>query len=132
MQMYSIGEVAKQTGVGVETIRFYERKGLIDEPPRKASGYRQYDGGIIKHLSFIRKAKTLGFTLTEIKELLSLKAEEGSDCEDVKLLAGEKLADIEQKLESLRRMKRILKKLVDQCPGKGSARDCPILDALDP
>lgn len=130
MQAYSIGEVAKQTGVGVETIRFYERKGLIDEPPRKASGYRQYDGEIIKRLSFIRKAKTLGFTLTEIKELLSLKAEEGSDCEDVKQLAGEKLADIELKLESLKRMKRVLKKLVDQCPGQGSARDCPILDML--
>ena len=131
MSIYSIGQVAKQSGVSVETIRFYEKEGLIEKPERKESGYRQFNEEAIKRLAFIRKAKSLGFTLNEIQELLSLKSNESGDCENVKQLAGEKLVDIEQKINSLKRMKRVLNNLVDQCPGNGAKSNCPILEALD-
>ena len=121
----------KQSGVSVETIRFYEKEGLIEKPERKESGYRQFNEEAIKRLAFIRKAKSLGFTLNEIQELLSLKSNGSGDCENVKQLAGEKLIDIEQKINSLKRMKRVLNNLVDQCPGNGAKSNCPILEALD-
>ncbi len=131
MSTLTIGQVAQRVGVGIETIRFYERKGLIDEPPRKASGYRQYDEDHISRLGFIQQAKQLGFSLKEIGELLSLKAKSGTTSREIKQMAETKLADIEGKLKMLRRMQRTLKKLVDQCPGQGPTSDCPILEALN-
>jgi MerR family transcriptional regulator, copper efflux regulator len=131
MSLLNIGQVAQKTGLGIETIRFYERKGLINEPSRKQSGYRQYAQEHILQLLFIQQAKELGFSLNEIGELLSLRSDEKSECKDIKQLAGIKLDDIDSKIKMLQRMRRSLKKLVDQCPGQGPLSDCPILDALD-
>ena len=91
----TIGLVARRAGVGVETVRFYERQGLIEEPPRRPSGYREYDDEVVSRLGFIRRAKELGFTLKEIKELLSLRRDPSTPAADVKRRAEAKIADIE-------------------------------------
>ena len=130
MSGLTIGQVAQKTGMGIETIRFYERKGLIAEPPRKESGYRQYQPEILDRLAFIQQAKALGFSLGEIHELMSLRHRPDTSSRDIKKIAVVRLADIEQKIKALRRMQRALKKLVDQCPGQGSLHECPILEAL--
>lgn len=131
MPIYSIGQVAKQSGISVETIRYYEKEGLLKEPERKESGYRQYKQEAIARLSFIQQAKELGFSLKEIGELLSIRADENNLCKEVKQLAQEKLEDIENKLKLLQRMRKSLKKLVDVCPGQVPLNECPILDALE-
>ena len=131
MNTLTIGQVAKQTGIGIETIRFYERKGLIDEPPRRESGYRQYTDDVIRQLTFIQQAKTLGFSLNEIQELLSLRSQPGVSSREIKQMAETKLDDIEQKIKMLKRMQKSLKNLVDQCPGVGPTDECPIIEALD-
>ena len=130
MNGLTIGQVAQKTGMGIETIRFYERKGLIAEPPRKESGYRQYETDVLDRLAFIQQAKALGFSLSEIHELLSLRLKADTSSRDIKKIATARLADIEQKIKILKRMQRALKKLVDQCPGQGSIHECPILEAL--
>lgn len=131
MTTLTIGQVAKQAGVGIETIRFYERKGLIEEPLRKESGYRQYDATAVARLSFIQQAKALGFSLNEIAELLSLRADTGASTREIKRIAESKLADIDAKIKLLRGMQKALKNLVDECPGEGPKTACPILEALD-
>ena len=131
MSRYSIGQVAKQSGISVETIRYYEKKGLLKEPKRKESGYRQYKQEAIARLSFIQQAKELGFSLKEIGELLSIRSDENNLCNEVKQLAQEKLGNIESKLKMLQRMRKSLKKLVDVCPGQAPLNECPILDALE-
>jgi len=131
MKHLTIGQVAKRAGIGVETVRFYEREGLLEEPQRRPSGYRQFEEGVVSRLRFIRRAKELGFTLKEIKELLSLKLDPQTTCADVKGQAEAKIADIEGKIESLRRMKQVLVKLAKACSGRSETRDCPILEALD-
>jgi MerR family mercuric resistance operon transcriptional regulator len=131
MRPLTIGQVAKRAGIGIETVRFYERQGLLQKPERKPSGYRQFDQGIVARLRFIRRAKVLGFTLHEIKELLSLKLDPSTTCADVKNRAEAKIADIEAKIDSLTRMKQALVRLTKACRGRGATSDCPILDALD-
>ena len=131
MKPLTIGQVAKRAGIGVETVRFYEREGLLEEPERKPSGYRQFDEGIVARLRFIRRAKELGFTLNEIKELLSLKLDPSTTCADAKHRAEAKITDIDAKIDSLQRMKKALLKLTRACSGRGKTSDCPILDALD-
>lgn len=131
MKALTIGQVAKRAGIGVETVRFYEREGLLEAPERRPSGYRQFDEGIVARLRFIRRAKELGFTLNEIKELLSLKLDPSTTCADVKKRAEAKITDIEAKIDSLVLMKRALVKLTKACSGHGTTSDCPILDALD-
>jgi MerR family mercuric resistance operon transcriptional regulator len=131
MKPLSIGEVARQAGVGVETVRFYERQGLLAEPDRKASGYRQYDEEAVAVLRFIRRAKELGFTLKEIKELLTLRLDPDGTAADVKRRAEAKVADIEAKLRDLRRMREALLRLTAACHGRGPVSTCPILEALD-
>ena len=132
MSGLTIGQVAQKTGMGIETIRFYERKGLIPDPPRKESGYRQYEPDVLDRLAFIQQAKELGFSLGEIHELLSLRLKADTSSRDIKMIAAARLADIEQKIIVLKRMQRALKKLVDQCPGQGSIHECPIMEALVP
>ena len=127
----TIGHVAKRTGISIEAIRFYERKGLIDAPARTDSGYRQFAEDHIQRLLFIQQAKSLGFSLMEIKELLSIKEDPETGSREVKSLAKTKLQSIEEKIKILQRMKKTLKALVDSCPGEGPKRDCPILEALD-
>ena len=131
MELLSIGQVAKKTGVGVETIRFYERQSLLDQPERKESGYRQYREDAVKRIRFIKGAKELGFSLKEILELLSLRVDPSTTCADVKKRAEIKLSDIKDKIESLKKMKKALNKLVSACGAKGPASECPILEALD-
>jgi len=131
MKPLTIGQVAKQTGVGIETIRFYERQGLLREPQRKASGYRQFADDVLARLRFIRRAKELGFSLREIGELLAIQDDPDASRAEVKGLASAKLDDIEIKIRDLQRMKRALKKLVAQCPGHGPLPGCPILDSLN-
>jgi len=130
-QTLTIGQVADRAGVGVETIRFYEREGLIDKPKRRPSGYRQYDEEAVHHLRFIRRAKDLGFTLSEIKELLGLRWDPTARCDDVKQRAEEKINDIKEKVRTLNRMKRALVKLTEACDGQERTSRCPILEALD-
>ncbi len=131
MKPMTIGEVAKAAEIGVETVRFYEREGLIAEPPRRRSGYRQYPPDTVRRVRFIRRAKELGFTLTEIRELLSLRVAADKTCADVRTLARAKMADIEAKMLDLARIQAALTELARTCRGKGTTSDCPILDALD-
>jgi MerR family mercuric resistance operon transcriptional regulator len=130
MNTMTIGKVAKTVGVGVETIRFYERKGLIPEPRRGSSGYREYTEDAISRVGFIRRAKELGFTLREINDLLSLRVDPKTTCRDVKRRAEAKIHDIEDKIETLGRMKEALRRLATNCRDRRPAGDCPILEAL--
>lgn len=140
MGQLTIGKVAQRAGVGVETIRFYERERLIDEPPRRVSGYRQYDEQVVRRIRFIRQAKELGFTLREIKELLELRIDPGGGpgvdpdchCGDVLTMTQAKIADIEQRLEALNRMKQVLTKLATACRRRKRTDPCPILEAIEP
>lgn len=131
MESLTIGKIAKRSDVGIETIRFYEREGLIDDPPRRASGYRQYPSDTVDRIRFIRRAKELGFSLKEIKELLKLKVTTVATCDQVKKRAESKIEDIQHKILTLQRMKKALKKLNAACSGKGSVSECPILEALE-
>lgn len=127
----SIGQLAKRAGVGVETVRFYEREGLLAEPERRQSGYRQYQSDTVNRLLFIRRAKELGFTLKEISELLSLRVDEDKTCADVRQQAEAKIADIEDRIRTLQRMKRALAKVTRQCSGSGPTSECPILESIE-
>lgn len=127
----TIGKVARAANTGVETIRYYEREGLIEKPARSASGYRHYRADVIARLRFIRQAKELGFSLHEIKELLALKVAPRKSCADVRARAQVKIADVEQRIAQLNRMKRALVKLAAACSGRGPTSECPILEALE-
>lgn len=131
MPAMTIGQVARQAGVGVETVRFYERTGLLSVPPRRASGYRQYAQDAVARIQFIKRAKELGFSLKEITELLSLRVDPETTCGEVKQRAEAKIADIDTKLRDLRRMKAALVQLAATCSGQGPTSQCPILDALE-
>jgi MerR family copper efflux transcriptional regulator len=130
-QPFTIGSVARRAGVGVETVRFYERQGLITQPARGASGYRQYPEETVVRLRFIQRAKALGFSLREIRELLSLRIDPTGHSGAVKARAQAKIADIEEKIRTLRRMKETLARLSAACDGCAPVRACPILDALE-
>ena len=125
-----IGEVAKAAGVGIDAVRFYEREGLLPEPDRRPSGYRDYSPDAVLDLRFIKRAKELGFSLKGISELLSIDREPDATAGDVKKLAEEKLADLEDKIRSLQRMKRALREVAKSCPGRGPTSDCSILRSL--
>ena len=128
MASMTIGRLAKEAGVNIDTIRYYERNGLIPEPVRRASGYREYEVADVRRLRFIVRAKDLGFTLAEIAELLSLSADR--DDGGVKRRAEQRLEQVEHKIEELQRVRRGLKTLIDACPGRGDLERCPIVAAL--
>ena len=136
MQRTTIGTTARAAGVSVETVRFYERKGLIQRPPKPATGgYRSYPPEAVRRIRFVRQAQELGFSLSDIHELLDLRADPSSDCSDVRDRAREKLDDVEQKMARLGRIRETLEDLVAICPGNGGLGGCPILrsiDALEP
>ena len=111
----TIGQLAARTGVGVETVRFYERRGLLPRPPRPDSGFRQYTPDAMSRITFIRRAKQLGFSLREIKELLSLRTQAGANCGSVKRCAEAKAAEIDAKIADLRRMRKTLTELAGAC-----------------
>ncbi|MBI2882952.1 MAG: MerR family transcriptional regulator [Candidatus Methylomirabilis oxyfera] len=131
MKGLTIGQLAKQAQVNIETIRYYERRGLIPEPPRRESGYRQYSPDTVARITFIKRAQELGFSLKEIQELLSLRVDPGTTTGDIKGRAEAKLADIKAKIHDLERMKKALMRLAASCRGRGTTSECPILDALE-
>lgn len=131
MTTLTIGQVAKQTGTRVETLRYYEREGLIPTPGRSAAGYRHYPASVLRRLRFIQRAKQVGFSLREIQELLMLRADPDTTCTQVQQRADVKIADIDARIRDLQTMRAALLSLVRQCPGQGPGSDCPILDALD-
>lgn len=126
-----IGDVAEQGGVNLQTIRYYEREGLLPEPPRLASGYRMFPETAVRRVRFIKRAQELGFSLAEIRDLLSLRENAGAGALDMRNRAKAKVASIEEKIRTLRAMKDALNRLAETCPGCGPLSDCPILDALD-
>lgn len=127
----TIGQVADEAGVGVETVRFYQRKGLVDEPPRRGTERRRYPPEAIARIRFIRGAQNLGFSLREIEELMQLRIAPGADKGDIKARAEAKVAEIDGKIRDLDRIKGTLLKLIGACEGMGSLDDCPILEAFD-
>ncbi len=129
MQM-TIGKVAERAGVGVETVRFYERKGIIERPRRRESGFRQYPTDTVRRIRFIKRAQEVGFTLKEIMDLLDLRLESGCTCGDVRQRAEQKVEEIERKVRDLKRMKRALNELICACDGKGGVDGCTILNSL--
>lgn len=131
MSGMTIGKVARRTGLGIDTIRFYEREGLIPEPARRPSGYRDYGPDVLERLHFIRRAKELGFSLKEITELLSLRVDEERTCDEVYRRTSEKIAAIETRIRHLERIKAALVDMAAACRGTGPQGDCPILDALE-
>jgi MerR family copper efflux transcriptional regulator len=128
MESIGIGGLAKRAGVGIDTVRYYERAGLLTPSRRLASGYRRYTDLELARLRFIRRAQALGFTLKEVRELLALSARR--DVARVKRSAQAKLADVEKRIAALEKVREGLATLVAACPGHGRAADCPILQAL--
>jgi DNA-binding transcriptional MerR regulator len=128
MDALGIGELAKRCGVGIDTVRYYERNGLLAPRMRLASGYRRYGELELARLRFIRRAQSLGFSLKEIKELLALSAQR--DVARVKRSAQAKLLDVKMRIAALERVRDGLATLIVACPGHGRAADCPILQAL--
>ena len=131
MITYKIGEVAKRADVNKETVRYYEKRELIPKPDRRRSGYRIFTQRHIDQVKFIKRAQQLGFTLTEIKELLELRVDEETSCSEIKEEARQKYQDVSEKIEDLRRIKETLTGLIDSCSEDGPIGDCPILEALE-
>jgi MerR family copper efflux transcriptional regulator len=130
MKSMHIGRLAAQANVSVDTVRYYERAQLLPSPMRSASGYRTYPSGVVERLRFIRRAKELGFSLDEIRELLTLSDERDAGVATVRDIAAKRLADVEARLAELTRLREGLKHLVDACPGHGDPGKCPILNAF--
>lgn len=128
MDSMGIGALARRAGVGIDTVRYYEREGLLKPMQRLASGYRRYSQHEVSRLRFIRKAQGLGFSLREIRELLALSSHR--DVARVRAKATARLADVEQRIAELQRVRTALTELIEACPGHGRAEDCPILQAL--
>ena len=132
MTKLTIGKLAKQVGMGVETLRYYERRGLIEPYQRTASGYRLYDAGAQRQLRFIRRAQALGFSLNEVAELLALSGDPDASAADIKAMTKEKIEDVEARIADLQRMRSALSELECRCPGEAGMRsECPILAALN-
>lgn len=126
----TIGQVASGAGVNIQTVRYYERRGLLPRAPRSASGYRQYNADAVARLRFIRRAQDLGFSLEEIGELLELRVEHGAACAAVEAKAKEKIAMVETKIGELGRMRTVLAELAHACELREPTSACPILETL--
>jgi MerR family mercuric resistance operon transcriptional regulator len=131
MEYFTIGKLAKKAQVNTETIRYYERRGLISRPPRPLSGYRQYPDETFKRIDFIKRAKELGFSLKEIGDLLSLRVDPTTSCSDIKIRTETKIEAIEEKIKTLKKMKNALVDVSRGCSGRGPISECPILEALE-
>ena len=131
MGSLTIGTLAKRAGVGVETVRFYERRGLVRRPARPRTGYRSYPEETVGRIRFILNAQALGFTLQEIIGLLALRLTAGTSCAAVRSRAAAKLADVKQRMADMGRIRVALEKLVAACPGRGALVSCTILENLD-
>lgn len=128
---YTSGVLARLAGVNLETLRYYERKGLLPQPPRTSSGYRAYPREALRRLQFIKGAQELGFTLGEVKDLLSIRLDPAGTCQDVSGRVTAKLNDIDRKIAPLRTIRSELKSLLSACPGDIAAAHCTLLGALD-
>jgi len=128
---FKIGQLAKLTDLNVQTIRYYERRGIIPKPPTRESGYRQYSDADLVRLRFVIHAKEMGFTLREIGELLCLRVDTRTKCGNVQRMAERKIADIETKIYNLSALRKVLLRLTDLCKKDGSHSDCPIIDILE-
>jgi len=132
MPEYKVGEIAEKVDVNVETLRYYEKIKLMPKPKRKESRYRVYDENDLKRLLFIKRAKELGFTLKEIKELFGLRIDSEAKCGDVKHLTEHKLNDVDNKIKDLKKIRSVLVKLIDQCVNEEVSSDaCPILESIE-
>ncbi len=130
MDKFSTGQLAKQANVNIETIRYYERRGLIGEPPRNKSGHRQYSIEAVRRTDFIKRCQTLGFSLKEIEEILELRITPESSCADMKSRVTEKLIDVDKKINELVQMHAALSRMLKNCTGIGPIGKCPILEEL--
>ncbi len=131
MPEMTIGKAARKAGVGIETIRFYERRGLIAQPPKpRDTGFRVYPEETVHRIRFIRQAQELGFSLREIDDLLSLRADPSTDARDVRQRATAKLEEVNRKLGQLEQIRTALEALIAACPGTGALRTCSIMEAL--
>ncbi len=131
MEQLTIGELAKRAQVNRETVRYYERRRLLPRASRSMSGYRVFSDDALRRLRFIRHAKVLGFSLNEIRELLTLRVNSIDTCDRVRERAEVKIADIERKTQALQHMRDALSELVTACSRRGKTNDCPILDSLE-
>jgi Hg(II)-responsive transcriptional regulator len=131
MHTLTIGQLAKEAGVNVQTVRYYERRGLLPEPPRSESGYRKYPLADVGRIGFIRRAQGLGFTLGEVEELLSLRVDPGATPGDVRGRVEQKIAHVESKLGELERIHRALVQMASSCDAHGPLEDCAFMEALD-
>jgi len=126
-----IGQVAAEAGVHVQTLRYYERRGLLEAPDRTSGGFRLYSPETVRIIRFIKRAQELGFSLEETEELLRLKDDQTSTCAEVRAAARAKVDEIDQKIESLQAMREALDVLVNSCRSNGSTRACPILESIE-
>jgi Hg(II)-responsive transcriptional regulator len=131
MDLFTIGQLARQADVHIETLRYYERRGLISKPHRTVSNYRLYSSANLRLVKFIKQAQALGFSLKEIEKLLALRAAPRAKCAAVQKYATSKIEEIGAKIRSLARMRKTLEKLLDECSGSRPVTQCPILDSLD-
>ncbi|MEO5623912.1 MAG: heavy metal-responsive transcriptional regulator [Dokdonella sp.] len=130
MSSFTIGEIARRAEVGIDTVRYYERNDLLPVPERRPSGYRQYHESDVQRLSFIRRAKELGFSLAEIRELLTLSTDRERGVNGIKARAKARVVDLDARIREMQRVRRGLQVLIDGCPGHGKLQGCPILGAL--
>lgn len=130
MQRYTISGIAQAAGVNVETIRFYQRRGLLAEPPKPPGGIRRYGESEVARVQFIKAAQRLGFSLDEIAQLLQL--DDGTQCSEARAIAEHKLDDVRQRIHDLQRMETALARLVDCCAATHGKLNCPLIEALQP
>ena len=130
MHSLTIGKAAHEAGVNIETVRFYERRRLIERPP-KGEGYRVYSPDHVARIRFVKEAQQIGFSLAEIKELLALRADPNTDCSAVQQQAIAKQQEVRRKIEQLREIDAALETLIAACPGQGALQCCSIIDALN-
>ena len=130
MEKFTIGQLAKKVNVNLETIRYYERRGLLLEPPRNKSGHREYSLEEVKRTEFIKRCQVLGFSLNEISELLSLRVGSGTTCGDVKARVKDKIMEVEKRIADLEKIREALLRMSGKCIGNGPVGQCPILEEL--
>lgn len=131
MEDLSTGEVARRADVHVETVRYYERRGIVPSPRRSGSNRRRYPAETVTQVRFVKRAQNLGFSLAEVTELLGLRANRDASCDEVLNQARSKLREVDEKIRALSAMRRALKQLVEECPGDGPTSTCSILSALE-
>ena len=131
MKSLTIGNLAREAGINLETVRYYEREGILPKAPRSPSGYRLFPADAVRRLRFIKRTQELGFSLKEIRELLALRVSPRTTSSEIRKRAEAKIVDIQGKITSLESMSKTLRKLAESCAGCGPLSECPILESLD-